>query len=121
MNESILIVESANMPKNSEVIFERLMAMLETTGRVKDRECVEADVKARDWATGSVMQSEVVFHHAKTDGVSGFCAAVIMYPGDVVHGVFAWPENSDDNLQRIVTVFEQINKLQLKRAGVKAA
>jgi len=121
MNESIIIVESTDMPKNSEVVFDKLMSMLNSSGCVKDIETVESDIKARDWVSGSGTRNNLCMHHAKTDGVSGFCAAVIMYPGNVAHGVFAWPENTDSNLQLIATVFDRMEKIQLKRQHRKAA
>ena len=121
MKESILIVESADMPSDSNVIFDRLMKMLESTGCIKDKERMVSDLMARDWAVGAREEDGVLLHHSKTEGVSRFCAAVLMFPGNVVHGIFAWPENTDDNLQKIASVFDRIQKMQLKKLGVKAA
>ncbi|MCR4938558.1 MAG: hypothetical protein K5930_00450 [Treponemataceae bacterium] len=121
MNESILIVESTENPASADKVFDKLMSLLETTGCVKDRKSVESDIRAKDWAIGSRKDDRLVFHHSKTDGVSQFCAVVIMFPENIFHGVFAWPENNDDNLQKIATIFERMQKMQVNRTGVKAA
>ena len=121
MNESVLIVEADEMPTDSSEIFKRLVTMLESTGRVIDAERAVSDIKARDWASDLRMYDRLLLHHSKTDGVSDFCAAVIIFPGNVVHGIFAWPENSDDNLQRIAAVTERIQKIRLNCTCVKAA
>ncbi len=121
MNESVLIVEADEMPTDSSEIFNRLVTMLESTGRVIDAERAVSDIKARDWASDLRMYDRLLLHHSKTDGVSDFCAAVIIFPGNVVHGIFAWPESSDDNLQRIAAVNERIQKIRLNCTSVKAA
>ncbi len=121
MKESILIVESADMPSDSNAIFDRLMKMLESTGCIKDKERTVSDLMARDWAVGAREEDGFLIHHSKTEGVSRFCAAVLMFPGNIVHGIFAWPENTDENLQKIAAVFDRVQKMQLKKLGVKAA
>lgn len=121
MNESILIVESTEKATDSNAIFDKLMSMLESTGCVKDRELVENDIKAKDLFFGSKKQDTLVLRHSKTDGVSQFCAVIIMFPGNVFHGVFAWPENTDDNLQQIATIFDRMQKMQVNKSGVRAA
>lgn len=121
MNEAVLIIEANEMPTDSNVIFDRLMKMLESTGRVKDVERTASDIKARDWASGVRMVDRLLLHHSKTEGVSDFCAAVIIFPGNVVHGLFAWPEDTDGNLQCIATVIERIEKMRFNAAAKKAA
>ena len=103
-----------------EAVLDQLLALLERTGRVKDRALLKRDILTRE-ALGSVdVAEDVSIPHSRSDGVSDFCAALGVSEKRHIFMLTAWPSISYGELKALASFIELFQDDKKKRELLEA-
>jgi PTS system nitrogen regulatory IIA component len=76
LKEDLVLVDFDGTSK--EEVIDKLLDLLASSGKVKDREQARQDVKANEAAMSTGMQHGIAIPHAKTDAVDELLSAVLI-------------------------------------------
>lgn len=94
-----------------EQIFNTLYELLSETGFVKNIDILKKDIQTRE-NKGCTKLTETLFvPHTKTEGVSHFCAAILIIPDEMICTIMAWPHDSNYSLTRTAALLSVSNRL----------
>lgn len=94
-----------------EQIFEQLYALLAETGFVKDSDVLKKDIMERENKGSTKLTPTLFVPHTKTEGVSHFCAAMLVIPDVIICTMMAWAQESSYSLTRTAALLSVSNRL----------
>lgn len=103
-----------------EAVLDQMIALLSRTGFVRDKDLLKRDILTRE-ALGSVeVAPGVAMPHSRSDGVSGFCAALGVSEKKQIFLLTAWPSVSYKELKTLAAFIELFQDEAKKRELLEA-
>ena len=99
---------------SEENIFETLLDMLTESDFVQNRAILSENIQNNHRRFSPKISDKLLMYHSKSDGVKDFCAAVIQLPDGFLYGMYAWPINSQKNLNKISELYKQLEQFHQK-------
>ena len=99
---------------SEENIFETLLDMLSEFNFVKDRQILSENIHKNHKSFSPKIADKLFMFHSKSTGVKDFCAALLQLPDGNLYGMYAWPENTHKNLNKISKLYEHLEYFQQK-------
>ncbi len=109
-----LVVKEINQTIDEKQVFHMLLEELKTTLKVKDAELLAEDIKKNSKTCSTKIDDNLFMYHSFSEGVSDFCAAIIVMPDNKIHGMFSCNSYTKENLLNISKLYERIQKYRLQ-------
>ncbi len=112
---------NVNMKDGSEEqVLDSLIELAEKTHAVTDRKQLWADVREREVTASTAIDEEIILPHAKSEGVSSFCAAIGIARHKKIYLLTAWKETTHQELKKIAALIEIFKEQENKRVALNA-